>query len=124
MDKDKRSRDSQYARSSFSRGHVTPAGKIHVLISILPLLYFLLGDMIHRIFKINTYIMSNVAPQYLDFNNGGWGDWEIYTQKKAKEREVLFVITGVTGELNKMYVQNTYNNNYAQTSYMHSCIHV
>ena len=51
--------------------------------------------------------MSNVAPQYLDFNNNGWGDWEKYTQKKAKkEKKVLFVITGVTGELpKKVYIQ-------------------
>ena len=64
--------------------------------------------MVHKIFKMNTYIMSNIAPQYRAFNSRGWSDLEEYTRKKAKERKVLFVITGVTGELHvpkKKYIQ-------------------
>ena len=103
---DKRSRDSQYAGLRLLAGvTVTPAGKIHVLHFHGYLFYsFLnLGDMIHRIFKINTYIMSNVAPQYLDFQlTMVGGIWDVkYTQKKQdifkeKYRTVLFDLwTGV-----------------------------
>ena len=60
--------------------------------------------MIHTIFRTNTYIMSNMAPQYIDFNGVVWDNWEIYTRKTAIEKKVLFVITGVTGDLVKMYV--------------------
>ena len=40
-----------------------------------------------------------MAPQYQIHNNGPWSDWEQYTRQRAKEEGVLFVITGVTGQL-------------------------
>ena len=55
--------------------------------------------MVTDIPKKNTFILSNIAPQYETHNNHPWNDWEKYARQRAKEEGVLFVITGVTGQL-------------------------
>ena len=51
---------------------------------------------------MNTFILSNMAPQHKEHNNNPWNDWEGYTREMAKELNgiQLFVITGVTGIVN------------------------
>ena len=51
--------------------------------------------MTNALAKINTFILSNMAPQYEKHNNA-WADWEEYVRTKAELKGVLFVITGVT----------------------------
>ena len=49
-----------------------------------------------KIPKMNTFILSNMAPQY-DTHNSYWEKWETYVQAKAEDLAgVIFVITGVT----------------------------
>ena len=55
--------------------------------------------------KMNTFILSNMAPQYKIHNNGSWNNWENYTRYKAEEKHVLFVITGVTNGRNKFVLK-------------------
>ena len=57
------------------------------------------GDMRTLISSLNTFILSNIAPQYSLHNNRSWNDWEKYARERAKEEGVLYVITGVTGQL-------------------------
>ena len=53
--------------------------------------------MVEKIPKMNTFIYSNMAPQYETHNTG---PWENYTRQRARtEKGDLFVITGVAGEL-------------------------
>ena len=52
--------------------------------------------------KYNTYIMSNIAPQFSTHNNEDWKKWEAYTIRKAENVGVVFVITGVTGQLDML----------------------
>ena len=49
--------------------------------------------------SLNTFILSNIAPQYTNHNSHSWNDWEKYARQRAKEEGVLYVITGVTGQL-------------------------
>ena len=57
--------------------------------------------MTNKIAKTNTFILSNMAPQYVAHNSGPWNNWEKYTRYKAEEKKVLIVITGVTNGLTK-----------------------
>ena len=43
---------------------------------------------------INTYVMSNMAPENCQFNRGIWQILEGLTRKWAKERGTLFVLSG------------------------------
>ena len=55
--------------------------------------------------KANTFILSNMAPQY-EKHNRAWEKWEKYVQKKAKDlASVIFVITGVTKHGNKNQIK-------------------
>lgn len=54
-----------------------------------------------NIAKINTFVLSNIAPQYPTHNSKAWANWEDYTHEKAEKHGVVFVITGVTGGTGK-----------------------
>ena len=57
----------------------------------------------------NTYILSNIAPQYELHNKKAWEKWEEYTRTKAKKIEgFLFVITGVTGDKKLVHINQYY----------------
>ena len=48
---------------------------------------------------INTFILSNVAPQFTTHNSESWAKWEKYAISKALVTNgVVFVITGITGQ--------------------------
>ena len=51
--------------------------------------------------QTNSFILSNMAPQFPDHNRFAWKNWEAYTRKKAEDKKFLLVITGVTGEAGK-----------------------
>ena len=58
------------------------------------------GDMMtNSVHKLNTFILSNMVPQYPIHNNYPWNDWEEYVRQRAREERSLYVITGVAGVL-------------------------
>ena len=61
---------------------------------------FFTGDIKADIPKKNTFILSNMAPQYSTHNTHPWNHWEQYVREIAKELNgiQLFVITGVAGQ--------------------------
>ena len=63
------------------------------------MLFKFTGDMRTQISSLNTFILSNIAPQYSIHNSRSWNDWENYARGRAKDEKVLYVITGVTGKL-------------------------
>lgn len=63
--------------------------------------FFMTGDMTSPLAKINTFILSNIAPQYKKHNTEVWNNWENYTRNKTMKKGFLFVITGVTGDAKK-----------------------
>ena len=46
--------------------------------------------------SLQTFKKSNIYPQYKIHNNHVWNSWEEYTRKKAKAKNNLLVITGIT----------------------------
>ena len=59
---------------------------------------FFTADMTSDTSQINSFVLSNMAPQHRKHNRIAWKNWEAYTQKKTMDKKVLFVITGVTGD--------------------------
>ena len=51
--------------------------------------------------QINSFVLSNMAPQHPRHNQKAWNNWEEYTRGKAEIKHYLFVITGVTGNKKK-----------------------
>lgn len=69
---------SDYARSGFDRGHMAPDADFKFSI----------------IARINTYILSNICPQYPRFNRGLWARFEERVRKWARQFGAVYVITG------------------------------
>lgn len=68
----------EYTNSGFSRGHMAPNADF----------IFGLGAM------LNTYVMTNMCPQYQGFNGGIWSQLEGRARHWARERGVVYVTTG------------------------------
>lgn len=69
---------SDYSEPIFDMGHLTPN-----------------GDMSHALTPvINSFIMSNMAPQFCQFNRGVWQILESLGRLWVKDRGTLYVITG------------------------------
>jgi DNA/RNA endonuclease G (NUC1) len=71
---------SDYAEPIFDQGHLSPN-----------------GDMSRALYPVlNSFIMSNMAPQYCQFNRGVWQILESLVRLwvKDKDRGTLYVITG------------------------------
>ena len=103
-----------YTKFRYTKGHLAAAGKIFATVqSISIIYYFITGNHIrdeaHLVEIINTYILTNMAPQYSLHNNVAWKKWEEYTREKAMNEVEgpLFVITGVTGDKKLVQLINT-----------------
>jgi DNA/RNA endonuclease G (NUC1) len=73
-----RSRPSDYEKSGFDQGHLAPS-----------------EDMSRTIRQnVNSFIMSNMAPQYGSFNRVIWRRLEGYGQKWAKLFGTVYVVSG------------------------------
>ena len=59
--------------------------------------------------QINSFVLSNMAPQYPKHNRNAWKNWEMYTRSKAEKMQYLLVITGVTGSI-KTFVKKIFHN--------------
>ncbi|MCX7597939.1 MAG: DNA/RNA non-specific endonuclease [Armatimonadetes bacterium] len=69
---------SDYEGSGFDRGHMAPD-----------------ADFRHStIARVNTYILSNICPQYPPFNRGLWAQFERRVREWAREFGAVYVVTG------------------------------
>lgn len=69
---------SDYEEPLFDQGHLAPS-----------------EDMSHTLKKnVNSFVMSNMAPQFGTFNRGIWGRLEDQVRRWVKARKTLYVITG------------------------------
>lgn len=69
---------SDYKEPVFDQGHVVPG-----------------GDMTRNwVAMINTYMMSNMAPQHCAFNRGTWQILEKLVRAWAEERKEIYIISG------------------------------
>ena len=73
-----------YQEPIFDRGHMTPDADLR-------------DDVIEQ---VNSYILSNMAPQYGKFNQGIWRSIEYRGRKWAKEHETIYVATGALFDFN------------------------
>ena len=66
-----------YRGSGFDRGHMVPS-----------------ADMTRsEQAMINSYVFSNIAPQFPNFNRGIWRALEAHVRKLAREHKEVFVMT-------------------------------
>ncbi|MCB1107344.1 MAG: DNA/RNA non-specific endonuclease [Chlamydiia bacterium] len=73
-----RSKLSDYAKSGFDRGHITPAGDVPFSKEALE----------------ETFYLSNICPQNPQFNRGVWKKLEQHIRSLVREEGELEVITG------------------------------
>src|SRR6185503_15650951 len=67
-----------YDEDTYDRGHLCPNSDMERAIEAM----------------INTYMFSNMTPQFSNFNRGIWERLEGHTRKWAKAKKTLFVISG------------------------------
>jgi endonuclease G len=72
------SRPSDYDERIFDQGHLAPNADMALSDTAV----------------INSFVMSNMAPQYCQFNRGVWQILESIVRLWAKDEETLFVISG------------------------------
>lgn len=69
---------SDYKEPVFDQGHLTPNGDMSI--GLIPV--------------INSFVMSNMTPQFCQFNRGVWQILESLIRVWVKERSPLYVVTG------------------------------
>lgn len=69
---------SDYKEPIFDQGHMAPNGDMSTSTNTV----------------INSFIMSNMAPQFCQFNRGVWQILESLVRLWAEEQETIYVITG------------------------------
>lgn len=69
---------SDYKEPVFDQGHLTPNGDMSI--GLIPV--------------INSFVMSNMTPQFCQFNRGVWQILEALVRVWVKERNPLYVVTG------------------------------
>lgn len=69
---------SDYKEPVFDQGHLTPNGDMST--GLVPV--------------INSFMMSNMAPQFCQFNRGVWQILESLIRVWVKDRKTLYVVTG------------------------------
>ena len=73
-----------YEEPIFDRGHMTPDRDLR-------------DDLTEQ---VNSYVLSNMAPQYRRFNRGIWRSIENRGRKWAKTHETIYVTTGALFDFN------------------------
>lgn len=69
---------SDYIEPNYDQGHLTPNGDMSK--GLIPV--------------VNSFVMSNMAPQYCQFNRGVWQILESLVRLWVMERGIVYVITG------------------------------
>jgi len=67
-----------YVEPLFDRGHLVPSGDMQRSLDAM----------------LNTYVLTNMAPQFGNFNREIWARLEGYVRDWAADRDPLFVVTG------------------------------
>ena len=67
-----------YVEPIFDRGHLVPNGDMQRSLNA----------------QLNTFVLSNMAPQFNPFNGGIWATLEQYVRDWAVDRSPLFVVSG------------------------------
>jgi endonuclease G, mitochondrial len=67
-----------YVEPIFDRGHLVPNGDMQRSLNA----------------QLNTFVLSNMAPQFNPFNGGIWATLEQYVRDWAVDRDPLFVVSG------------------------------
>lgn len=67
-----------YREPVYDQGHMTPNGDMTMSANSV----------------VNSFIMSNMTPQYCQFNRGVWQILEVLVRHWAAEKKTLYVITG------------------------------
>lgn len=78
IDKPTASLPSDYTEPIFDQGHLTPSGDMTK--ALTPVL--------------NSFVLSNMAPQYCQFNRGVWQIFESMVRLWSEDYGILYVITG------------------------------
>jgi endonuclease G len=86
---DQRASTSDYMRSGFDRGHLTPS-----------------GDMPNKIAQRESFTLANMAPQVPSLNRGLWEEIEETTRGIAERDGEIYVVTGVFYAVNAQYLKN------------------
>ncbi|MBX3429720.1 MAG: DNA/RNA non-specific endonuclease [Hyphomonadaceae bacterium] len=73
-----RSRLTDYREPIFDQGHLAPSADMEISINA----------------NVNSFLLSNMAPQYPGFNRGTWGSLEEVVRNWAKSDGDLYVISG------------------------------
>lgn len=76
-----RAQHSDYSRSGYDRGHNTPSA----------------DRTASREDNEATFIMTNIAPQAPDNNQGPWEKLESYSREMARQGKELYIISGADG---------------------------
>ena len=74
-----------YEEPIFDRGHMTPDGDLR-------------DDVTEQ---VNSYVLSNMAPQHRRFNRGIWKELERLGREWAKTHETVYVTTGALFDFNR-----------------------
>jgi endonuclease G len=69
---------SDYSEPVYDQGHIAPNGDMSSSINSV----------------LNSFIMSNMSPQYCQFNRGVWQILEALVRHWAEEKDVLYVMSG------------------------------
>ena len=69
---------SDYKEPIFDQGHMTPNGDMSLSTNAV----------------VNSFLMSNMTPQYCQFNRGVWQIFETLVRHWAQDRKTVYVITG------------------------------
>lgn len=69
---------ADYKEPIFDQGHMTPNGDMSISATAI----------------INSFIMSNMTPQYCQLNRGVWQILEVLVRHWAQEYKTVYVITG------------------------------
>lgn len=69
---------TDYSEPIFDQGHLSPNGDMSRALNPV----------------LNSFVMSNMSPQYCQFNRGVWQILESLVRLWAKERKTIYVITG------------------------------
>jgi endonuclease G len=78
LKKESASAPSDYSEPIFDQGHMAPNGDMSLSMNSV----------------VNSFIMSNMAPQYCQFNRGVWQILESLIRHWAEKRETLYVMSG------------------------------
>jgi len=87
---DQQGTHDDYTHTGYDRGHMVPA-----------------DDAQTRDAQTQTFIVTNITPQFHSFNDGIWGDLEASLHMLVRNVDVIFVVTGTVFRANPPTMTST-----------------